>query len=57
MDKEEREFFDDCVHAGMQSDGYAIEAALRAFRRWRGRRAGAVEWSGMTPELDNRERW
>jgi hypothetical protein len=32
---EERAFFDACVHEGMQSDGYAIEAALRGFRRWR----------------------
>lgn len=36
MDETERAFFDACVHEGMESDGYAIAAALRGFRRWRG---------------------
>ena len=57
MTEEERAFFDACVHEGMESDGYAIQAALRAFRRWRNHQIGGVEWSGMTPEWDNRERW
>lgn len=35
MTKEEQEFFNACVHEGMQNDGYAIGAALRGFRRWR----------------------
>lgn len=35
MDETERAFYDACIHEGMESDGYAIQAALRGFRRWR----------------------
>lgn len=50
MNKEEREFFDICLSLGMEDGTQSLEAALRAFRRWRNR--GAVKENDLRNMAD-----